>query len=58
MVATASFISPASGLMAPRRPSMPARHRSSSSQGAKSRWCFAADPKSQRNGLASRVSNA
>ena len=58
MVVTASFMSPTSGWMAPRRPSMPACECPSCNQGANSRWCLAAEPKSQRCGLPSRARRA
>ena len=49
---------PASGATAPRRPTMPAWMFSWRSHGQFSRWCLAADPKSQMCGSPPRVSSA
>ena len=47
--------SPASGATAPRSPTMPAWMFSWASHGQLSRWCLAADPKSQMCGVPPRV---
>ena len=49
---------PASGATAPRRPTMPAWMFSWRIHGQLSRWCLAAEPKSQMWGSPPRVSSA
>ena len=49
---------PASGATAPRSPIIPPRMFSGGSHGQYSRWCLAADPKSQRCGSPPRVRSA
>ena len=49
---------PASGATAPRSPTIPAWMFSGRSHGQLSRWCLAAEPKSQMCGSPPRVSSA